>query len=359
MYISSLRLKDFRNYEDESISFSPLTNVIYGNNAQGKTNILEAMYLFSLGRSHRTKTDKELIKFGADAARTELKFHDSDRDYMAVMQLHKNGKKSVMVNHIQLTKLSMLMNYLNIVMFSPEDLNLIKGSPSSRRRFMDSAISQLYPKYLICLADYRKALIQKNSLLKDRRKINAAMLSVWNEQLAENGAKIMQYRREFIELLSGFAKVIQGEISSEELEISYAPSIKCENTDKDGIMEYLEARSRREIEFASAMFGVQRDDIGVFINGQNARIYASQGQQRTATLAMKMAQADYIHHIKNEYPVLLLDDIMSELDITRRSYLSEKIRDKQVFITSTDTDLIQSTEATKLFCVRNGKVCEE
>ena len=148
MYISSLTLQNFRNYASEKIEFSPYTNVIYGDNAQGKTNILEAVYLFSQGRSHRAKTDRELIKFGKDFAKLGLEFHDSDRDYKASVQLIKNGKKNIKINHVQITKLSMLMSYLNVVMFSPEDLGLVKGAPSERRRFIDSAISRLYPRYL-------------------------------------------------------------------------------------------------------------------------------------------------------------------------------------------------------------------
>ncbi len=359
MYISSLSLKNFRNYTDQRAEFSPLTNVIYGNNAQGKTNILEALYLFSQGRSHRAKTDRELIRFGTDAARLDIEFHDAERDYKAVMLLEKNGRKSILVNHVRLTKLSMLMNYLNIVMFSPEDLNLIKGSPSSRRRFIDAAISQLYPSYLSALNDYKKALIQKNSLLKDRKNADRAMISVWNEQLADNGARIMTARGEFVELLNSFAGKIQKEISSETLEITYSPSVKLENISGEAMLEYLDSRMKREIEFASAIFGVQRDDLRVMINGSDARLFGSQGQQRTATLAMKMAMSEYIRHIKGEYPVLLLDDIMSELDISRRSYLAEKIRDKQVFITSTDTDLNGSTDNARLFRIDNGTIFKE
>ena len=164
MHISSITLENFRNYETETINLSPLTNVIHGDNAQGKTNILEAVYLFSHGKSHRAKTDRELIKFGNDFATLSIDFHDKNRDYTAKMRLMKNGKKSIMINHVKITKLSMLMNYLNAVMFSPEDLELVKGSPSSRRRFLDSAISQLYPGYLVNLIDYNKTLMQKNSL---------------------------------------------------------------------------------------------------------------------------------------------------------------------------------------------------
>ena len=359
MYISSLSLMNFRNYENQKIRFSPYTNLIYGDNAQGKTNILEALYLFSQGRSHRTKLDRELIKFGADSARLKLKFHDSDRDYTALMQLVRNGRKTININHIPITKLSMLMNYLNIVMFSPEDLNLIKGSPSARRQFIDSAISQLYPAYLISLTEYHKALVQKSSLLKSiKRGADKTMLSVWNEQLAKNCARIMNERNAFIKELCSFAKVIQKEISNEDFDVHYVPSIRVDKVDADTIFNFLELHSRREIEFKSALYGIQRDDINVFINNNNARIYGSQGQQRSATLSLKIAQAEYIHSVKGEYPVLLLDDIMSELDINRRTYLAEKIKNKQVFITSTDTDLVKSTDQTKLFYVKQGQVYE-
>lgn len=362
MYISSLKLTNFRNYTSEKIEFSPHTNVIYGDNAQGKTNILEAVYIFSQGRSHRAKSDKELIKFGADFAKLSLDFHDAERDYTAAARFIKNGKKNIKINHVQITKLSMLMNYLNAVMFSPEDLELVKGSPSSRRRFMDSSVSQLYPRYLTSLIDYHKALAQKNSLLKELKYKGAKsdmMLSVWNEQLAAEGAKIMEYRRDFVRLAGEFASLIQNEISGEKLEIVYSAGIKSDSLDKNSVLEYLERHQRREIEMASALFGIQRDDLSVRVNGRDARVYGSQGQQRTAALSMKIAQADYIQSIKGEYPVLLLDDIMSELDIKRRAYLSQRIRDKQVLITSTDTDLVKSTADTRLIRIKKGSVVRE
>ena len=293
MYISSLSLANFRNYTSEKIEFSPYTNVIYGDNAQGKTNILEAVYIFSQGRSHRAKSDKELIKFGEDFSRLSLDFHDSERDYTAAMQLMKNGRKNIKINHVQITKLSKLMNYLNVVMFSPE------------------------------------------------------------------GEKIIKSRTDFVKLINNFSAAIQNEISGEKLQISYMPGMRASGDDKDSIYEYLEKNQRREIDLASAQVGVQRDDLHITINGSEAKIYGSQGQQRTSALSMKIAQADYIHHIKSEYPILLLDDIMSELDINRRMYLSQKIRDKQVLITSTDTDLIESTDNTKLFKIKNGSVVRE
>ncbi|MBR0027569.1 MAG: DNA replication/repair protein RecF [Clostridia bacterium] len=359
MHISSLQLTNFRNYEKEKIEFSPHTNVIYGDNAQGKTNILEAVYIFSQGRSQRAKTDRELIRFGSDFARLGLEFHDNERDYKAIFQLIKNGKKNIKINGVQITRLSKLMNYLNVVMFSPEDLDLVKGSPGARRRFIDSSVSQLYPGYLTSLIDYHKALGQKSSLLKTLRAKGVksdTMLSVWNEQLAAEAEKIIKYRTEFIKLIDDYSAKIQSEISKEMLKISYAPGTKCDAWDKDTIYRYFERNQRREIEFATAQVGVQRDDLTISVNGKEARLYASQGQQRTAALSMKIAQADYIENTKNEYPVLLLDDIMSELDAHRRGYLAERIRGRQVLITSTDTDLKYSTDNTKLIHIKNGAV---
>lgn len=359
MYITRLKLRDFRNYENEELEFSPYTNVIYGDNAQGKTNILEAVYLFSQGRSHRAKSDKELVRFGAEAARLELDFADCERGYSGQMQILKNGRKSVAVNHVHITKLSKLMNYLNVVMFSPEDLNIVKGSPNIRRRFIDSSLSQLYPSYLASLMEYNKILNQKNSLLKALRlsgRREDPTLSVWNTQLAASGAKIMQARDSFVEEINSASAKIQTEISNEALEIKYLPSIKLNSPDAAAIEGYFEERARREIDMGASQYGVQRDDIEIYVNGREARLFGSQGQQRTAALSMKIAQSEYIKDVKGEYPVLLLDDIMSELDINRRMYLSERIRDKQVLITSTDTDLNGNTAQTKLFHIQGGRV---
>lgn len=359
MHITKLILKNFRNYTEAELEFSPYTNVIYGNNAQGKTNILEAVYLFSQGRSHRAKTDRELVKFGEAFAKLSLDFADTERSYNTQMQIVKNGRKAVSINHVHITKLSRLMSYLNVVMFSPEDLNLVKGSPNIRRRFIDSSLSQLYPSYLSALMEYNKLLNQKNSLLKTLRfsgRKNDATLSVWNDQLAEAGEKIMVARMEFVKRINDAARHIQSEISGEALTIEYCPSMRLDEVSKECIYSYLEAREEREADMGSSQYGVQRDDLEIFVNDREAKLFGSQGQQRTAALSMKIAQSEYIKEIKGEYPVLLLDDIMSELDINRRMYLSERIKDKQVLITSTDTDLADKATDTKLFRIENGKV---
>ncbi len=362
MYIKTLRAEDFRNYRYQELNLSPDINVFYGNNAQGKTNILEACYLFSHGRSHRAKFDTELIRFGENLFTLNAIFADSVREYNALMRINRQGKKLIKINNVPITKLSMLMSYLNVVMFTPEDLELIKGSPSVRRRFIDEAISQIYPNYLVNLINYNKTLVQKNALLKNLRLTGTkrdATLSVWNEQLAEYGSVIESYRQDFIEKLSVFSKEIHKEIAKEEFELSYSPSIVCGEDIKKDFYEKLELAQEREIELGLSQYGTQRDDFKIMIDNREAKVYGSQGQQRTAVLTLKLSETEFIKSIKGEYPVLLLDDIMSELDISRRSYLSEKITGKQVLITCTDTDIIKSTNNTKIFKVSGGNVKEE
>lgn len=358
MRVNNLSVLNFRNYEREDITFGSGTNVIYGNNAQGKTNLLEAVYLFSHGKSHRTKADSELIKFGTQFSKIALDFADKDRNYRAVMQLLPGGKKSVKINNAPITRLSMLMSYLNVVMFSPEDIELIKGAPQLRRKFLDEAISQLYPVYLKTLISYHKNLAQKNALLKKLKfsgKRDDPTLSVWNEQLAEDGSKISEARKSFIEEIGRFAHESHYNITGEELEVVYAPSVECDAQDKASFLAKLEAAAEREIENGSSLYGIQRDDMRLFINEKEVKVFASQGQQRTAVLSLKLAQMENINFVRGEYPVLLLDDIMSELDFSRRRFLTEKIRDKQVLITCTDPVEIKN-ENTDAFFVENGRV---
>ncbi|MCH5184664.1 MAG: DNA replication/repair protein RecF [Oscillospiraceae bacterium] len=356
MRINSLLLNNFRNYTDERVEFSPLTNIIYGNNAQGKTNLLEAVYMFTQGRSYRTSSDRELIMFGSEFASVKSDFSSLSRDFSAVIRISRDAKKKITVNNVSVSKLSMLMSYFNAVIFSPEDLELVKGSPGRRRRFIDGAISQLYPNYLAALIDYYKILKQKNMLLKDlkiKHIHSDTVLSVWNSQLAEKGTVIRRYRSEFFEGISPFVTEIHGNISGEDMKIEYRP-----NCDGD-ILERLENNQSREIENGAALYGIHRDDAEFMINGRSAGIYASQGQQRTAVLSLKLAQTEYIENLKDEYPVLLLDDIMSELDTSRRAYLSGSIGNKQVLITCTDADLVKVESDTRILSVDNGRVTVE
>lgn len=361
MYIKSLTVENFRNYKQERLEFSPETNIFYGNNAQGKTNILEACYLFSHGRSHRAKLDTELIRFGENLFWVRAEFADREREYTADIRINREGKKVVKINNVPITKLSELMSYLNVVMFEPDDLELIKGSPTARRRFVDEAISQLYPNYLVNLINYNKTLMQKNALLKSLKgsgKKSDESLGAWNEQLAHYGAVIEKYRVKFIKSLAEFSQKIHKEIAGEEFLLSFLPNIPFEDEEEieAEFLKKLSQVSEREIELGLSQYGIQRDDFKVTINGKEARIYGSQGQQRTCVLTLKLAQTEHIKSIKGEYPVLLLDDIMSELDINRRRYLIGKIKDKQVMITCTDIDDVGEGKKGKIFKISNGTI---
>ncbi len=363
MEVKRLTLKNFRNYSEETIEFSPRTNLIYGNNAEGKTNILEAVYLAATGRSHRAKTDAQMVKFDEEYARVALEFADKNRDYKIVIGLLPGNRKSVRINDVPINKLSVLVNYLNVVMFSPEDLELIKGSPRMRRQFMDTSISSLSPRYLSELVTYHKVLSQKNNLLRTARLGNkkaADNIDVWNIQLAAAGVRIMKERKSFLEGLSKAAMPIHRDIAQSELRIEYSPSFETEILESPNPeMSYLarlEEVKQREIENGSALYGIQRDEIRFFIDDNEAKIYASQGQQRTIVLCMKLALTEYIKRRRDEYPVLLFDDIMSELDEKHRLYLAERIRDKQVLLTCTDRE---ESKAARIIKIENGKAVIE
>lgn len=358
MEVKRLSLRNFRNYKDETIEFAPRTNLIYGDNAQGKTNILEAVYLAATGRSLRAKADSQMVLFGEDYAKVTLEFADRHRDYKIVIGILPGNKKSVRINDVPINKLSVLVNYLNVVMFSPEDLELVKGSPRMRRQFMDTSISSLSPRYLSELVTYHKVLAQKNNLLRAAKygdKKAAENIDVWNIQLASSGARIMKERRNFIEGIKSDAAAIHSDIARAKLLVKYAPSfdvglLDSENPEQE-FLSQLEAVKQREIENGSALYGIQRDEIRFFIDDNEAKIYASQGQQRTIVLCMKLALTEYIKRRRDEYPVLLFDDIMSELDEYHRQYLAERIKDKQVLLTCTDRE---ETKAARLIKVENG-----
>lgn len=356
MEVKSLSLKNFRNYGEEYIEFAPRTNLIYGDNAQGKTNILEAVYLAANGRSHRAKADSQMVKFGEDYARLCIEFCDMHRTYRVSITLLSGGKKSVKINNVPINKLSVLVNYLNVVMFSPEDLELVKGSPVARRRFMDTAISSLSPRYMGELVTYHKALAQKNSLLRAVKYNNAPAetLEIWNMQLAESGAKIVRERAAFLEGLSRAAASVHAEIAGCGLSADYAPSVE-DGADAEVFFKKLCDNTRREIENGSSLCGIQRDDIRFSVGENNAKLYASQGQQRTAVLCMKLGLCEYIKGKRGEYPVLLFDDIMSELDEKHRLYLADKIRDKQVLLTCTDKE----GSAARYIRVEGGRAVRE
>lgn len=361
MYIKNLKVKNFRSYDSCDISFSDSKNIIYGDNAAGKTNLLEAVFVFCTGRSHRRATDAEMIKDGEKFSVIEIGFTDGVRDYKGKMILSPDRRKSVTINDMPIEKISRISGYINAVMFSPEDLCIIKDAPSDRRRFLDMAISQIRPGYVNALNDYLKILKQRNNLLKkekDEKKLEE-MLFVWDEALCAAASSVLIYRSEFIKFTEPFVKKFYNELSGEELSVCYESSISEDISDKEIIeksfREKLLRARRRDIETAVTNYGVHRDDIRFYINGKEAKIFASQGQQRSIILCLKLAQTEAVKEVKGTYPVILLDDIMSELDRGRREYFASKITDKQVIITCTD----KKNAAAKYFHVKDKKVWEE
>ncbi len=366
MYIKEICLKNFRNYTEAKISLSDKTNIIYGLNAQGKTNILEAMYLFSTGRSHRKASVSEFIKQGENFCEINLDFESYNRSFEGNLRIFEDKKKFLKINGAEIKKISEISNYINVVMFAPEDLFIIKGFPSERRRFCDMAISQVKPVYINLLNNYIKTISERNSLLKEisRSGRGEEMLDVWDETLADLSSKIAFYRYEFIEKIKSYLYEIYNEISMENVKMKYICSF-CEDFKdisdlKKKALEKLFISRKRDIDLGATTSGIHKDDYLFFIDKKEVRKFASQGQQRSLILSLKLAQAEYINEIKNDYPIILLDDIASELDEKRRSYLKGRIKDKQVIITCTDKEeSIALKDRVKYFLVSNGSVTED
>lgn len=332
MKASNLELYNFRNYEYENISFQGGVNIIHGENGMGKTNILEAVYYFSYGRSFRSG-GKEVIKDGEKEARISLSFENRERKLESDIKFLSGKRKEIYINEIELKKTSQLLGNFICVIFTPDEMGIIKGMPEVRRKFCDSSIMPLRPNYIKELIKYRNILAQKTALLKSRQ---YETLDIWNEKLAETGSRIMTLRKSYIERINKKAREIQNEISGgkEELSLVYNPSVKL----KENYLEKLTEYKEKEKENLFCMVGVHRDDIDILINGKPAKNYASQGQIRTAVLSLKLAETEIIKEETGEYPVMLLDDILSELDKSRREFLISKIKGKQIIITCTDIE---------------------
>ena len=356
MYVKKLKLSGFRNYKSEEFEFLPDTNILYGNNAQGKTNALEALYIFSIGKSFRTQQDRELINFDENFTKLSVEFDDKTRTNEIEIVIRRDRKKQIKINDIPISKMGDLIGKFTVVLFSPDELNLTKGSPGERRRFLDIAISQLRPRYYHILRRYNKVLEQRNNLIKKLRVTSDLSFKdtafVWNEKLAEYGMAMIEYRMKFVEKLSEFSKKVHKEISGESFEIKYKPTF----TTKEEFKNKLDSSIDKEIEQGFTMYGPHRDDLEIITEGKDIKTYGSQGQHRSAVLALKLSLADMIYEDSGEYPILLLDDIMSELDSGRRAYLVNKIKDKQVIITCTDADEIGVGEGANLIHIENGKI---
>ncbi|WP_027339687.1 DNA replication/repair protein RecF [Halonatronum saccharophilum] len=369
MFLSQLYLKDYRNYKQEHLKFNPNLNLIIGSNAQGKTNILESIYLLGTGGSHRSNIDSELIKWDSKSFYVKGELIKREQSYKLELSLN-NKEKLVKVNTNRLKRISDLVGYLNVVIFSPEDLNLVKGSPSLRRKFIDLEISQISSYYKHQLSKYKEVLKHRNNLLKDIRekKGSKEVLEILNTQLTDLGAKIIVKRIDSLNKLSILAKLIQRRITNgvENLELKYDSKLDIDNQSsyediKQELIRLLKKKEERDIYRGVTTVGPHRDDISLIVNDIDIRKYGSQGQQRTTALALKLSELEFMKAEIGEYPILLLDDVFSELDYNRRSHLLDVVQDKiQTFITSTDLKGLGKINSNyNLFKIKNGSVMKE
>ena len=368
MLLKEIHLSNYRNYEHAEVVFSEGINVFLGENAQGKTSLMEAIYVLAMARSHRTANDKETIRWEQEFARVSGRIQKKNTSFPLEISISKKGKKAKF-NHLEQKKLSEYIGNLNVILFAPEDLSLVKGSPSVRRKFLDMEMGQMSPIYLHHLVQYQHLLKQRNSYLKQlslKKVKDLTFLDILTEQLAEFGAAILVERFSFIKKLENWAKPVHAEISKQKeiLEIGYSCSLKITNeTDKKQIYSdlmdaYTQGR-QRELEQRTTVFGPHRDDLKFSLNGRNVQTYGSQGQQRTTALSVKLAEIDLMKEMTGEYPVLLLDDVLSELDDERQTHLLKAIQNKvQTFLTTTSLDGIKKNmlETPKIFLIDNGQV---
>ena len=354
MYIKSLKLKNFRNYDEEKIEFCPQKNIIYGSNGQGKTNIIEALYFLQSGRSYRCTKEKEIIKFGEEYARIEAEFIKNEIKNNALFFI--SDKKSVKLNGVNIDRLSEIIGNINIVIFTPDHLNLIKEGPSVRRNFLDSFISQLKKSYFKNLVSYYKVLKQRNNILKKKNKDMLSTISVWDEKLAELSVSICEMRRNIIEKIN--EKINSVTNADEKLNLVYLPSIKGDFKDRKNIIKQLNENIERDMEYGMTMTGPHRDDFEIYLDGNNIKKYGSQGQQRSCVLKLKLCECEIIKEKTGEMPPILLDDILSELDEERRHLFIENIKDTQVIITCTDKEFLKGLDGF-YFRVEKGKVYKE
>lgn len=367
MIVKSLVLENFRNHTNTNILFSDRYNIIYGNNGQGKTNILEAIYLCASGRSHRTAKDAELIQFGKDfySISTFVKNDGLARDIN--IKYYIDQKKQIKVNDIALKKFGSLMGNLYVVLFSPEDLLIVKQGPTERRRFVDITLSQIKPSYFYNLQLLAKILKQRNMLLKNLNNKSGLLdtVDVWNSKLADVAASVILMRRKFASSLSNLAQKQHQFLTLEKENIlfKYSCNLQIDDlNDKNEIASFyikqLEKSINRDIAVGYTTYGPHRDDYEILVNKKNLKLYGSQGQQRSAILSLKIAEIELIHSETGEYPVLLLDDVMSELDQNRQKYLMDSIFNVQTFITCTSVDNFKNLlqNESNYFYTENGAV---
>lgn len=369
MRLDRISLENFRNYAAQQVSFDPVCNVICGENAQGKTNLLEAMVCLSMGKSHRTRSDRELVRFEQEGFRLEASIHSRDRDFVSQIDVGFGKKKRITVNQVPVKAAADLSAVLNTIFFCPEDLQLIKEGAAARRRFIDASLSQLRPRYAAALSEYQRLHEHKTRILRDcaDRPDLIATLPDFNLRMAETGAILIHYRSRFIRMLSACAAAAHSECSGgrERLELQYK-TVKTV-TDPFGdhkllviqLLEHQRERHYAEVSSRQCLSGPHKDDMEVLLDGLSARSYASQGQTRTAALALKLAAREIHKEIIGEYPILLLDDVLSELDPKRQEYVLNRIGSGQVFITCCEEDRLHSLLKGNVYRVKGGVVTRQ
>ena len=359
MIIKSLELADFRNYDSLHIDFSSGTNILYGNNAQGKTNILEAIYLSATTKSHKGSKDKDIVNFHKEESHIRTYLEKDGIDVKVDMHLRKNKSKGIAIDGQKIKKAAELLGLLNVVFFSPEDLSIIKNGPAERRRFVDMELCQLDQFYLYNLNHYNKIVNQRNKLLKDMY-FNPSLrdtLNIWDSQLISFGSKIIERRQLFVKQLNEIIYDIHKKLSGnkEELVIHYEPDVTIEDYEKNLILN-----QERDIKLKQTTTGPHRDDFSFIVGNIDIRKFGSQGQQRTAALSLKLSEIELVKKMTNDNPVLLLDDVLSELDSNRQNYLLSTIGDIQTIITCTGLDEFVNNrfEINKVFHIENGQIID-
>lgn len=367
MQVRDIALKNYRNYGELKLENFGSVNLMIGRNAQGKTNMLESLFVLALTKSHRTSKDRELISFGEDSAYAGCNVEKKYGNVHLELTLSPKGKKAK-INGLEQRKLSDFIGTLNAVMFAPEDLEIVKGTPGIRRRFLDMEIGQVQPSYLFHLQQYQKVLLQRNNMLKQSygKTPDPVMMEIWNEQLAQHGASIVRRRKRFIRKLQIWAQDIHKGITggSESLMLRYVPSFgEPEEEDEAVLLEQfmikLSQVREQEIRRGTTLAGPHRDDLSFFINDKEVHNFGSQGQQRTTALSLKLAEIELIHEEIGEYPILLLDDVLSELDPYRQTQLIETFQSRvQTFITATGIETIhaEKLQGAHIYQVSEGHV---
>jgi DNA replication and repair protein RecF len=370
MHIKKIKIENFRNYHEEEVVFHEKVNVIVGDNAQGKTNLLESIYVSSLGRSFRTTKDKEMIRFEQPFARIIATYITEDEEKKVDIGFSKEGKKEIKVNNMKVEKMTEMLNHFYVVVFSPDDLKMVKEEPEKRRNFIDRELCKMRISYLNNLVQYKKVLMQRNAYLKSDKKDKQAM-QVWDDALSQYGARVILQRQTFVEEINLISKDIHKKITQgkENLEIKYQPNVKPDDDlkgDSEGILNKLVETMQQKLtdSYKSDVYagntgtGPHKDDLLILINGIAARQYGSQGQQRTAALSMKLAEIHLIEKEKGEKPILLLDDVLSELDGDRQKYLIEALSESQLFITAAELNpqLEEALPAGNSYVVTDGKI---